>query len=262
MSRSGPRVTPASGGMTGGPQGSETAEPAGGRVMPAVRWWPRSFRARTQPGPGSGDGRWGVARLVAEREAQRRASDLEAPDDPDADDGAPVDVVEDRDVETPEAEDQVAEATQDAEGQVVEVQDAETAQETEDRVAKDQVAESTQDAPDLDAAGPDPRDPPSPPAPREPERVIPPSPRTPLRPRPLVPRPPLPAPRRPHSAEPRGPVVPNATDSRAARPRVDPDPALFGFARHTRGRLGGRLFTLFFLLVFALIAVQTIASIV
>jgi hypothetical protein len=71
----------------------------------------------------------------------------------------------------------------------------------------------------------------------------------------------LPTPRRPHGLR-LGPVVPNASDERASRPRVEPDPSLFGFARHTRGRLGGRLFTLFFVLVFTVIVIQTIASIV
>lgn len=196
MSRSGNPATPASG---------RTA----GALSVAARWWPRltgdGRDAGAAPGADDPDGRWGVARLVAQREAELR----ETGDGP--------------------------------------------------------------DGPTSDVADPEPDDTPSPPAPRAPEPAAPPAPRRPLRPGPPVePRPLLPLPRRPRGrfpdvpapAVPRGVVVRNAADSRAARPPVEPDLALFGFSRHTRGRLGARLFTLFFLLVFAFIAAQTIASIV
>lgn len=66
----------------------------------------------------------------------------------------------------------------------------------------------------------------------------------------------MPAPRRPYGG------VPEASDPRAPRPRVEPDLALFGFSRRTRSRRGSRLFTLFFVLVFAVIVIQTAISIV
>lgn len=64
-----------------------------------------------------------------------------------------------------------------------------------------------------------------------------------------VPRPPAVV-RRP--AEP----PPTVIDGVAHRPPVEPVPDLFGFARHLRGRLGSRLFWLFFLAVYALIVGQ------
>ncbi|MHA6624001.1 hypothetical protein ACU61A_01200 [Pseudonocardia sichuanensis] len=45
------------------------------------------------------------------------------------------------------------------------------------------------------------------------------------------------------------------------RPRVAPDPAILGLSRLTRGRMGSRLFTLFFVLVFTVIVVQMVAAI-
>ncbi|MBW0101155.1 hypothetical protein I4I78_01750, partial [Pseudonocardia sp. KRD-291] len=56
--------------------------------------------------------------------------------------------------------------------------------------------------------------------------------------------------------------IPAASDPRVPRPPVEPDPSLFGFARRTRSRRGSRLFTLFFVLVFAVIVIQTVVSIV
>ncbi|HEY4418995.1 MAG TPA: hypothetical protein VGN22_05745 [Pseudonocardia sp.] len=71
----------------------------------------------------------------------------------------------------------------------------------------------------------------------------------------------------PHCAGvPRGPSQPGrpsreaATDQPAARPRVVDELAVLGFSRHLRSRIGTRLFTWFFVLVFALIIVQLIAS--
>ena len=48
---------------------------------------------------------------------------------------------------------------------------------------------------------------------------------------------------------------------RSARPRVVEEPGILGLSRLTRGRVGSRLFTLFFVAVFALIAVQTVWAI-
>jgi hypothetical protein len=45
-----------------------------------------------------------------------------------------------------------------------------------------------------------------------------------------------------------------------ARPPVVEEIAVLGFSRHLRSRIGARLFTWFFVLVFALILVQLVAS--
>ena len=45
------------------------------------------------------------------------------------------------------------------------------------------------------------------------------------------------------------------------RPRIVQEPAILGLSRLTRGRFGSRLFALFFVLVYALIVVQTIYAI-
>jgi hypothetical protein len=45
------------------------------------------------------------------------------------------------------------------------------------------------------------------------------------------------------------------------RPRIVPEPGILGLSRLTRGRVGSRLFNLFFLLVFAVIIVQMISAI-
>lgn len=45
-----------------------------------------------------------------------------------------------------------------------------------------------------------------------------------------------------------------------ARPRIVDDTVILGLTRHSRSRLGSRVFTLFFVFVFALIVVQMIAS--
>jgi hypothetical protein len=45
-----------------------------------------------------------------------------------------------------------------------------------------------------------------------------------------------------------------------ARPRIEPEPAILGLSRHTRSRLGSRLFNLFFVLVFVLILAQMVVA--
>jgi len=45
-----------------------------------------------------------------------------------------------------------------------------------------------------------------------------------------------------------------------ARPRVEPEVGILGLSRHSRSRLGSRLFTLFFVFVFGLILVQLIVT--
>jgi hypothetical protein len=50
------------------------------------------------------------------------------------------------------------------------------------------------------------------------------------------------------------------TDQPEARPPVVDELAVLGFSRHLRSRIGTRLFTWFFVLVFALIIVQLISS--
>ncbi len=233
MSRAGNRVTPESGRATDAPPGRPTGSTGTRSGVPAVRWWPR---ARPRAGSDDGTGRWDVARLVAQREAERRGA--EGPHDPD------VAVPDTRSSADRAADEPIAADSVDAPA-------PELGEHASDGATTDDPApvdEATDDVP-------------PPRAPLPPEPACPPSPRTPLRTPLPVPRPPLPRPRRPYGVL-LGPVVPNASDERASRPRVEPDPSLFGFARHTRGRLGGRLFTLFFVLVFAVIVIQTVASIV
>jgi hypothetical protein len=45
------------------------------------------------------------------------------------------------------------------------------------------------------------------------------------------------------------------------RPRVVEEPGILGLSRLTRGRVGSRLFTLFFVLVYLVIVVQMVAAI-
>jgi len=45
-----------------------------------------------------------------------------------------------------------------------------------------------------------------------------------------------------------------------ARPRVVEDPGILGLSRRARSRFGSRLFTLFFVLVFAVILIQLVVS--
>jgi hypothetical protein len=59
----------------------------------------------------------------------------------------------------------------------------------------------------------------------------------------------------------RQPVRPVIIPGAPPRPRIVDEPGILGLSRRTRGRFGSRLFTLFFVLVFALIAVQMVVSI-
>lgn len=45
-----------------------------------------------------------------------------------------------------------------------------------------------------------------------------------------------------------------------ARPRIEPEQAILGLSRHTRSRLGSRLFNLSFVFVFVLILVQMVVA--
>jgi hypothetical protein len=56
------------------------------------------------------------------------------------------------------------------------------------------------------------------------------------------------------------PPGPGPTDQPEARPPVVEELAVLGFSRHLRSRIGTRLFTWFFVLVFAVILVQLISS--
>ncbi len=66
----------------------------------------------------------------------------------------------------------------------------------------------------------------------------------------------IPSPRRPLS----GPG-PARRDAVPARPRIVDEPGILGLSRLSRGRFGSRVFTWFFVLVFALILAQMIMSI-
>ena len=48
----------------------------------------------------------------------------------------------------------------------------------------------------------------------------------------------------------------------SARPRVDLEQGLVGFARFTRGRTGARVFTLVFVAIYLMILIQTLSTIV
>jgi hypothetical protein len=72
------------------------------------------------------------------------------------------------------------------------------------------------------------------------------------------------------SPAPPGPAPPAASAPSAApehpallpRPRIVQDPVILGLTRHSRSKLGSRLFTLFFVFVYLLIFVQLIWSLV
>jgi len=102
------------------------------------------------------------------------------------------------------------------------------------------------DGPGGDAAVPAPRDVPLGDRPADGGAVRPESPGT------AVPRP-----RRPHA--PGGRPAPPSDPP--PRPRIVDDPGILGISRLTRGRVGSRLFTLFFVLVFTVIVVQMVAAI-
>ncbi len=69
--------------------------------------------------------------------------------------------------------------------------------------------------------------------------------------------PPRPAPR---TGPPIVTPLPRPETRPPARPRIEPEPAILGLSRHTRSRLGARLFNLFFVFVFALILIQMIVA--
>jgi hypothetical protein len=64
----------------------------------------------------------------------------------------------------------------------------------------------------------------------------------------------------PGPSPPGRPPAESRTDQPEARPPVVDELAVLGFSRHLRSRIGTRLFTWFFVLVFALIIVQLISS--
>jgi hypothetical protein len=70
----------------------------------------------------------------------------------------------------------------------------------------------------------------------------------------------IPPPRRP-GVRARPPVRPLIVPGAPPRPRIVEEPGILGLSRLTRGRFGSRLFTLFFVLVFTLIAVEMVVSI-
>lgn len=58
----------------------------------------------------------------------------------------------------------------------------------------------------------------------------------------------------------RPPVAPGPPPPLRARPRIEPEQGILGLSRHTRSRLGSRLFNLFFVCVFGLILVQMVVA--
>ncbi|MGH3566534.1 MAG: hypothetical protein ACRDRH_10975 [Pseudonocardia sp.] len=46
----------------------------------------------------------------------------------------------------------------------------------------------------------------------------------------------------------------------SARPRIEDDPGLLGLTRRSHSRVGSRIFTLFFVLVFAVILIQLVVA--
>lgn len=192
----------------------------------AVRWRSR----RTAPGPAD-DGRWGVARLVVEREASRLARERAGTAVPEA--------------VAPEGGADAAEpGTAGEPAETAEPEETGTGTAGSGATARDPV--------------PGPRRPAGPPDPPPSRTPSPPAPRR----APAGPVPGLPAPRRPRPSTNGidGPVYrPPAV---SARPPVDLDPGLIGFSRLTRGRTGARVFTLFFVAVFLVILVQTLSTIV
>ncbi|SFN20513.1 hypothetical protein SAMN05216207_101035 [Pseudonocardia ammonioxydans] len=204
----------------------------------AVRWRTR----RTAPAPAD-DGRWGVARLVAQREAERRSARERAA----AVRAAPV--------AEPGTEEPAAPAADPVDqGELTVEPAAETAVEpaAEPAAAEE---ESTPDTPRSSSVDSVPA--PRPPRTPEPAPAAPPRPRRP--PERTAPGPH--GPRRPRAAAADdGPVYrPPAV---SARPRVDLEPGLVGFSRLTRGRTGSRVFTLFFVGIYLVIIVHTLSTIV
>ncbi|WP_226361559.1 hypothetical protein [Pseudonocardia sp. ICBG1142] len=207
----------------------------------AVRW----RNSRPAPAPAD-DGRWGVARLVAEREADRRARERGA--HPAGPAGAAQDAPADRPDPDPSSDgEQPAAGGPDIDGPT---------RRTLTAVRRRRPGPAAIPTPDEDAddSVPGPRRPVTP----APSSPVPPVPRR----SPTGPVPRLPAPRRPRSGdeEPVGTVYrPPAV---SARPPVDLDEGLLGFSRLTRGRVGARVFTIVFVLIYLVILVQTLSTIV
>lgn len=81
-------------------------------------------------------------------------------------------------------------------------------------------------------------------------------PSTAARPSPARPSPARPSPARPSPAAARSTVAPRPD----ARPRIVEEQGILGLSRRARGRVGSRLFTLFFVFVFGLILIQLVVS--
>ncbi|MER5672771.1 hypothetical protein [Pseudonocardia alni] len=230
----------------------------------AVRWRSR----RPAPAPAD-DGRWGVARLVAEREADRLARERgDRPTGstaarPAADDPRPVSGVE-REPGPPAARPAAVDDATDRpdpspEGEQPAAREPEVdgpTQRTLTAVRRRRPGPAAIPTPDDDAGDPVPG--PRRPVTPTPSSPVPPAPRR----SPTGPVPRLPAPRRPRADgdEPVGTVYrPPAV---SARPPVDLDNGLLGFSRLTRGRVGARVFTIVFVLIYLVILVQTLSTIV
>jgi hypothetical protein len=76
-----------------------------------------------------------------------------------------------------------------------------------------------------------------------------------------IPPPRQPQPQTQTQTQPPEPVRPVIIPGVPPRPRIVEEPGILGLSRRTRGRFGSRVFTLFFVLVFALIVVQMVVSI-
>lgn len=209
-----------------------------------VRWRSR----RPAPAPAD-DGRWGVARLVAEREADRLARERGARPAP----AGPA--------ATPDRAGSAGRPDPDpsVEGERPAAREPDIdgpTQRTLTAVRRRRPGPAAIPTPDDDADDqvPGPRRPVTP----TPSSPVPPAPRR----SPTGPVPRLPAPRRPRADgdEPVGTVYrPPAV---SARPPVDLDNGLLGFSRLTRGRAGARVFTIVFVLIYLVILVQTLSTIV
>lgn len=225
----------------------------------AVRWRSR----HPAPAPAD-DGRWGVARLVAEREADRLAR--EQGDRPasgvEQEPGAPV--ARPAAVDGTAVPERVAPAEgpdpdPSAEGERPAAREPDIdgpTQRTLTAVRRRRPGPAAIPTPDDDAGDPVPG--PRRPVTPTPSSPVPPAPRR----SPTGPVPRLPAPRRPRADrdEPVGTVYrPPAV---SARPPVDLDNGLLGFSRLTRGRVGARVFTIVFVLIYLVILVQTLSTIV
>ncbi|WP_224387644.1 hypothetical protein [Pseudonocardia sp. ICBG1293] len=237
----------------------------------AVRWRSR----RPAPAPAD-DGRWGVARLVAEREADRLARQ-QGPTAPPApvEPATPSDgsgsgsgsgerrdlpsegdahLAREPDVDGPTQRTLTAvRRRRPGPAAIPTPQDDPAPQGDADGSGPAAVA-TPDDAAAADDSVPGSRRPVTAP----PSSPVPPAPRR----SPTGPVPRLPAPRRPRATgdDPAGVVYrPPAV---SARPPVDLDNGLLGFSRMTRGRIGARVFTIVFVLIYLVILVQTLSTIV